>query len=374
MIFRLPAGTRVSLLLSFFMLCWAPVAAGQQTQWGTLEPADRPEIDKKISDKSKDPNTPGWEKDDIGESPGPIAIQTPSTFLGQAGFFPVDYSVQQTFRSKVYGQNASMSYLRQDMDVNVPLYKQDETWLLVFTLSMRALNFNTTAMLPNSRVPFPKHLYDVDPGLFFRHQFENGWIFGIEADIGTPSDKPFHSFHELNPFVTAYLKTPRDNGDAWLFSVFYQPVSEIPYPLPGIAYQWNPSKDLQVNIGVPFDIRWRFCEKWRLEAGYLPIRRVKSYLFYELTDQVQLFTGFEWNNDAYLLADRVITDNFLFSYDKRLSIGARWEAPLHIMLDVQGGYIFDQLYFSGRTYNDENYDRVAVKPSAYVQLRLGLKF
>lgn len=66
-----------------------------------------------------------------------------------------------------------------------------------------------------------------------------------------------------------------------------------------------------------------------LEAGYLPIRRVKSYLFYELTDQVQLFTGFEWNNDAYLLADRVITDNFLFSYDKRLSIGARWEAPAY---------------------------------------------
>jgi len=45
---------------------------------------------------------------------------------------------------------------------------------------------------------------------------------------------------------------PAGGNDAWQYSVSYVPSSLIRYPIPGIAYEWNPSERLQVALGVPF--------------------------------------------------------------------------------------------------------------------------
>ena len=152
------------------------------------------------------------------------------------------------------------------------------------------------------------------------------------------------------------------------------PVSLIRLPLPGLAYELNPSDRLQIALGVPFSIRWLPTDTVRFDFAYLPPRSVRTQLTWQVLPVMSVFGGFEWVNNSYLLADRIDREDFFTSNEMRLPLGVRFELGSHCTLDLGGGYAFNRVFFTEDDSDDEDRDRVEVNPGGYLMLRLAARF
>jgi hypothetical protein len=233
---------------------------------------------------------------------------------------------------------------------------------------LRHLLFQGQTVLPTSGRAFPDQLWDIRIGATYLHIFDNNWLFGANINLGSASDKPFNSGREFVMGTMAFLQTKAHNDrDAWMFSLFYSPVGELNFPLPGIAYLYRPDETLQINIGLPFSVNWIPAPDWTVNLFYVPVRNVRSRVTWQAVKELSLYGGFEW---GYFLADRSDRNERLQYFEKRLLTGAVWNITDKWRLDFQTGYAFDRFFFAGRGFEDRNTDRVALASGAYFELRL----
>ena len=119
---------------------------------------------------------------------------------------------------------------------------------------------------------------------------------------------------------------------------------------------------------------WRPTDGVRVDFGYLPVRRVRAQVTWEVDPQADVFAGFEWSGEAYLLAGRPDPGEQLYSYQKRIPVGVRVRVTDHGVLDLAAGYTFDRFYFAGRGYGDRHRDRIDVESGPFLQARFALRF
>jgi hypothetical protein len=247
--------------------------------------------------------------------------------------------------------------------------------MLMFTAGVRNSMFFTDAILPDSHRPFPDELWNVHLGTNYMHKFDNGWSGMLGINFGSASDKPFHSINEMNVGFMSFLNIPVWNDrDAWRFMLMYSPVGNLTFPIPGVAYLWNPSDTFRASIGLPFSIMWRPVEDLTINVSYIPILTVNARATYRLVGKVFIYGGFESLQEAYLLADRYnISDRFM-GFEKRLLTGVRWELCQHTTLDVNGGYAFDRYYGVGRNQIGNLHDQIDIAPGAFLSGNLHVRF
>jgi hypothetical protein len=99
----------------------------------------------------------------------------------------------------------------------------------------------------------------------------------------------------------------------------YSPVGNLNFPIPGVAYVWNPSDALHVSVGLPLSVVWRPVDDLTINLSYMPLTTVNARATYGLVDKVFVFGGFEWLQEAYLLADRENTQDRFSSRKTRSS-------------------------------------------------------
>jgi hypothetical protein len=273
----------------------------------------------------------------------------------------------------VIGQNTHLSVVRQDFRLLVPVWK-DECSMLGLTTTVRNVINETDAILPDTHQAFPSTLWDVRFGLDYKHVFANGWTAGAAVSFGSASDKPFHTIDEMTASVSAFLRIPSGEHNAWIFSLMYSPTGEVPYPLPGIAYYWQPSDSFNAMIGVPFKLQWRPTEDWLLEASYVPILTVKAKVTYHVWGGVFLYASYDMGNESYFLADRQdVHDRFTY-HDQRVTSGLKLDFGRHFLVDLYGGYAFDRYYFEGHSYSDTHQNRVDIGDGPFLGLMLEWRF
>ena len=56
----------------------------------------------------------------------------------------------------------------------------------------------------------------------------------------------------------------------------YSPTSELPFPIPGVAYVWQPADNFRMNIGVPFMVMYRPVDDLTLDFSYMLVRTVHA--------------------------------------------------------------------------------------------------
>ncbi len=311
----------------------------------------------------------------LGEAvPPAILLLDMSVPPGMTGAAPFGESALWAPKSRFNNAPGFLSEFRQDASVGGNVYEDGQDTLVAF-IDARSVLFHTDAFLKDSQRPFPNQLWELVAGLSYSRRTEDDWIVGGGVSVGSPSDRPFHSCREIVPSMNGFLRMPAAReGDAWLFSVSWVPVSLIRFPLPGVAYEWNPTEQLQVAAGVPFSIVWKPTDRFRFDVGWMPPFQTRAQATYRLFDHVDVFAGFESINEAYLLADRVDRRDFFYSYEKRLPAGVRFRFGDHCLLDLSGGYLFDRIYFTSRSFTDESRDRLHVAPSAFGMVRFALTF
>lgn len=286
-----------------------------------------------------------------------------------------DYRLQWYPERPVKRQDADLGWLGHRGTFSIPIY-QDPSNELTVSGSVEYLDIHTQAILPESRQPFPEELWDIRMGAAYRHLFDNGWTAGGVLTIGSASDRPFASIHEMSIRAIALLRLPSRERDAWILTLTYTSDQEYlkGIPVPGVAYHWVYSDKLAILVGIPFtSIRFQPIEELTLEATYVPIRRVRLRATYQIARPLRAYVGFDWAHDQYYRADRRDNDDELVYYEKRLLAGARFDLR-HVGFELTGGYALDRFYYEGERYSDRHHDRIDVRPGPFVSGRISVRF
>ena len=283
-------------------------------------------------------------------SPGPGAAGGPPHADARTIWFP---------DAPVAGQGTNLGYVEQDFALGVPLWHDGaDDWGA--TASVRGEFFHTHAVLPSTGQPFPDDLWNIRLGTGYRHEFDNGWTAGGNVSFGSASDRPFNSINEMTAGVNAFLRVPQGEHNAWLFSLAYSTTSELPFPIPGVSFLYQPSDRFRANLGLPFQLMYRPVDDLTLDLSYMLLRTVHARATYRLCDCLRVYGGFDWCNESYFLADRPDVNDRFWYYDKRLTGGVQVPLGGHVLLGLSAGYVFDRFYFEGRSYSDRHFDRVDV--------------
>jgi len=154
---------------------------------------------------------------------------------GMGGGGPPGYSAAWYPSQGVRGQNADLGFVRQSLNLGVPVWR-DGPDALIATVGLRNTLFDTNAVLPDTGRAFPDRLWSVNVGANYVHRFENGWTGGLLVGVGSASDKPFDSVREMTATLAGFLRVPTKHGrDAWQLSLFYMAGGAVNFPLPGVA-------------------------------------------------------------------------------------------------------------------------------------------
>ncbi|MDX1944924.1 MAG: DUF6268 family outer membrane beta-barrel protein [Pirellulaceae bacterium] len=274
----------------------------------------------------------------------------------------------------VSGQPTDLGLVRQSLSFGAPLW-MGETDMVMASLSFRNSLFFTDAILPDSLRAFPDQLTSVNFGLNYMRQFDNGWSGGLMGGFGSASDKPFHSMDEMTANIGGFLRVPARNGrDSWQFMLMYMYGGPINFPIPMLAYAWNPSEQLRVNIGLPFSVAWQMSDDLLLNLSYMPLNNINARLTWSIAPSLQVYGGYEFLNESYFLIDRVETDDRFFAFEQRLITGLRWNFWRNANFELHAGYSFGRNYGEGSSQWSSLSDQVDVDPGPFVGMSLRWRF
>ena len=287
-----------------------------------------------------------------------------------------DYRFTHYPDQKVEDQETHFKLSEHRASFFVPLYQDTAN---EWALSAKTLfqDIDTRARFPDAGGRFPSELWDASAGLSYRHKFDNGWIGGLAVTGGSSSDEPFNSLDEVYVRAVAMLRVPQGERNAWIFTVTYASDEEIfnqVVPVPGIMYAWVPSDSFRTVIGFPFSIvEYKPLESLTLEALYVPVRRVRARVTWQIVQPLRAYVGFDWDHDHFYRADREDKSDKIFYYEKRLTAGLRFDLR-HVGFEVSGGYALDRFYYEGESYSDRNDNRIDVGAGPFVVGRVNIRF
>jgi hypothetical protein len=304
-------------------------------------------------------------------------LSQPPTRTQHSGFpqptlLAPEYRVTWFPEASVLNQNTNITVVREDFSCGIPVWK-DECSLLGLSLHVHNEILDTHAVLPATNQRFPDQLWDVRLGVNYMYKFENGWSAGGTVTFGSASDRPFASIDELTASVMAFLRIPVGDHNAWLFSVMYSPTGELNFPVPGVAFYWQPADNFNATIGIPFKVWWQPVEDLTLEASYMPLTTVNAKVSYRVWGGVSIYTAYNRGNESYFLYNSPSSNDRFFYYDQRVTGGVKCDFGRQCTLDLSAGYAFDRHYFEGHTFSD-NSNKVDVESGAFLSLMFLWRF
>lgn len=293
---------------------------------------------------------------------------------GPMGGGPPGYDATWYPSRSVRGQSTDLGFVRQGLNVGAPIWRDDSDMLMA-TAGVRNTFFSTDALLPDSQLQFPKQLWNLNFGMNYMHQFDNGWTGMVMTGFGSASDKPFHSIREVTANLGGFLRIPAANDrDTWQVGAMYMAGGPVNFPLPMLSYGWNPSERLRISIGLPMSLCWKPADDLTLELSYAPLLNINAKLTYEFVPQVKLYGGYEYLNESYFLADRTDRNDRFFAFEQRLVSGLKWDIGKSTTIDLNGGYSFGRYYGSGSNQFGSLRDRVDVSAGPFLGLAVRLRF
>lgn len=272
---------------------------------------------------------------------------------------------QQNLRS----QPGDLSMNGKEVGVALPLrLAPDGIWLGLG--SVEQLEISTLAVLPDSGLPVPEQLWDIEAGTMHIRTLDNGWRAGGMLLVGSPSDRPFAALRDMTVTLLGFLTVPSGDRDAWNFSLFYSPTGQIIYPIPGVAYVWRPTPQFQANLGIPFSLDYRPTETLTVTASYRPLTNVLVLVRQSLGEAWSIFGSYGTVNETFLLADRLADRERTYLFDQRLTLGVQRDLGRGWSVDLSAAYVFDRQIFQAEKFSGSRRDELAIDPGVAGTLQL----
>ena len=282
---------------------------------------------------------------------GPLGGER-SPVRSQAYWYPVQ---------DLQSQPGDWSQAGTEINLAAPIsLKPGNVWLA--TGNVEYMSINTLAVLPDSQLAVPGELWDIGGGVMNFRELDNGWSTGTILTVGSASDQPFATLRDITATAVGFVEIPYGDRDAWNLSVFYSPTSQLPYPLPGVAYVWRPNDRLTANLGVPFSLNYRPTDSFTLTASYFPLTNVNVLAKWQLNDSWSLYSRYAVVNETYWLDERLNDNERFYLFDQRVTLGLERKLFAGLSLDVSGGYAFDREVFQSESFSDDRRDEISIDP------------
>ncbi len=320
---------------------------------------------------------PAGYQPDLGGMPGPGGMPGLGGFgpLGMAMMAPgASYRATWMPTQRVTNQDgAHLGFVDEDLSVSSPLWMEGKDVVLA-RANVRLQLFQTDALLPNLEQPFPDQFWNINLGVAGVHTFDNGWTGGGGISGGSASNKPFQSVRELNANVFAFLRVPVRETDAWNFSLFYSPLGQLPFPVPGVSYFWHPTPCFYANIGLPFALHYQPMDDLSLDFSYMLLTSVRTRATYRIAGPVRIYCGYNWINEGYHLSTETTSAQRFFYYEMNVVGGVRWAISHHASLDLSSGYAFDRFYSEGQIFGNGTNNRVEIGAGPFLSGQFSLRW
>jgi hypothetical protein len=274
---------------------------------------------------------------------------------------------------QVKGQSADYEQINESLSMTHPLWSDVRNSVSI-TSGVRNVLIDSDAVLPETGQIIPNELWSANLGLRYAHEFDNGWLGSGGLSVGSASDHPFASIREMNVGTNFMLRVPSGESNAWIFSLMYSPLGELNFPIPGVAYSWNPSPEFHANIGIPFQINWRPTDDWQFQASYMLLRTIHVKSTYRFSHAISAFAAYDWSNESYILLDRPEENDRFFIYDQRVSMGLQLAVIDNWTSSLSAGYIFDRYFFEGTSFSSANGNQVDLGAGPFASLNLGVRY
>lgn len=326
----------------------------------SLAPAERPVLDE-----------PAWEP--LPPPEPALPNRSAPSRLGTMGNdrSPVRFAGIWMPGQQVQGQASDLGLTGFQANLAAPIrIAPDGRRIWLATSNFEYLQIDTAAIFPDSLVDVPQELWKVSLGTMHLREFDNGWSGGGMLSVGTASDRPFADLREMTMTSLAFLNVPRGPRDAWNFSLFYSPTSQLPFPIPGVAYVWRPSDRFTANLGVPFSLRYQPTEAWTFSADYRPLTAVNLRASRSLGADWNLYARYEVVNETYWLAERTNSQDRLYLFDQRAAFGLDRNLPAGFRLDLSAAYVFDRRIFQAESFSGNRSDVLDISPGPAINLML----
>lgn len=271
----------------------------------------------------------------------------------------------------VRGQNTRLGISGAWAGGAVPVW-DDEADGLFLTGAFRSVGVNTSAALPDDRVPLPNRLWDIQTGAVYLRRLGDDRAWGVSLTAGSASDRPFHSTREATATALAFYRTPAADDDHWLFYVLSESTGQVGrnIPIPGVAYEFS-RHQLQGVIGFPFlSLTWTPIDRVEATFFYAALSDLQARASYTVAPNTKLYTAFAWTYESWFRADRVDRADQLFWYEKRAEGGVAWSPRKWVSVQAAAGFAFDR-YFTethGLTLTGRNRIDFGAGPFATIQV------
>jgi len=272
----------------------------------------------------------------------------------------------------VSGQPSDLAINAQFARVGVPLTRPVEgspLWIGIGRFGR--LELATDAVLPDSGIPVPDNLWLVETGVTHVRPFAGGATAGGTLLVGTASDRPFAALRDMTLMAILFASRPAANDrDEWSASLFYSPTSQLPYPLPGLAYVWRPTPTVEAKIGLPAGFEWTPDDDWSVSLGFTPLVNATAVLRRRLGAGFSAVALYRTDTETWFLADRVLDAERLYVFNQRIAVGVERIIGRGFALEMTADYLFDRLLFQGTSFLSGRTDVVAIAPGAGISLQL----
>ena len=274
---------------------------------------------------------------------------------------------------QVANQPTSLGINEQHMDLafplTMPIEGSNNIWLGIG--KFQRMELDTAAILPDSNRPAPTQLWNFAAGTMNIRKFSGDRTAGAMVLVGSASDHPFATGREITVTALGFYHTPaRNPRDSWNFSVFYSPVGQIPYPLPGVAYVWRPNPYFTANIGLPMSFSYRPTDTLSITASYTPLTTFNLLVRQQLGYKFGLYGGYQVTNNGYFLSERTTYGERFYVFDQRVGIGIDRPLGRGFIIDLSGAYLFDRQLFQATTFAGERTDQINIDPGVGLTLNL----
>lgn len=221
----------------------------------------------------------------------------------------------------------------------------------------------------------PKELTDLSIALGTAVGEYHGWTVGATVGIGYAGNSAFSLGSAWYGKATIDIgKQITDNG---LFAIILDYDGNRPYlpdfPIPGVAYRYKLDDTFLLLLGVPYSsIEWTPMGKLKFAASYRLFRQFTARLEYRLTKRVLVYGGYDYEQDAFHIAELGSKRRLLFS-DQRVETGLEYSINDQLMFRLAAGYAFDNRFARGFDF-DRTHVALAFSDEPYVHVAIEMRF
>lgn len=270
---------------------------------------------------------------------------------------------------RIYPENHSPRMTDYRLNISSPVYKT-ETDTLSMSAAYGHLNFQDEVTLDSGLV-VPTNLRRVEVGAQYFRQLKEKRSWNLRGSVGYAGDTIFENSRDMSFSMIGTYSYPGSEQGTWVLSVFFANNSPIGnfIPIPGFIYIYR-TENFTGLFGIPIAaVQWTPAFPWSLSLSIFG-PTLQSEVAYGSVDKFQVYTGFQFTQQLYMLESRIEDEDRLRIQESRALIGARTPLFENVGGEFQVGYGFERSVYMGDGMFNKDRGSVDLDSSIYFNVIL----